>query len=109
MTNSYFRQVPNLDYVNRNPNANDISNYITVKNLFKRGRLRPDIFQDLTYFEKYSVVGDDRPDTIAQQYYDDPTLDWLVLLANNITNVQSEWPLPQSSLDNFLPAIARCR
>ena len=102
MTNSYFRQVPNLDYVNRNPNANDISNYITVKNLFKRGRLRPDIFQDLTYFEKYSVVGDDRPDTIAQQYYDDPTLDWLVLLANNITNVQSEWPIPQSSLDNFL-------
>jgi len=102
MTNSYFRQVPNLDYVNRNTNARDISNYITVKNLFKRGRLRPDIFENLTYFEKYSIKGDDRPDSVAQEYYDDPTLDWLVLLANNITNVQSEWPLPQSSLDEFL-------
>jgi len=102
MTNSYFRQVPNFDYVNRNTNARDISNYITVKNLFKRGRLRPDIFENLTYFEKYSIKGDDRPDSVAQEYYDDPTLDWLVLLANNITNVQSEWPLPQSSLDEFL-------
>tara|TARA_B100000287_G_C20611122_1_gene772077 strand:+ start:524 stop:1525 length:1002 start_codon:yes stop_codon:yes gene_type:complete len=102
MTNSYFRQVPNLEYVNRNSNAKDISNYITVKNLFKRGRLRPDIFQDLTYFEKYSIVGDDRPDNVAQKYYDDPTLDWLILLSNNITNIQSEWPLPQSSLDEFL-------
>ena len=102
MTNSYFRQVPNFDYVNRSTNARDISNYITVKNLFKRGRLRPDIFENLTYFEKYSIKGDDRPDSVAQEYYDDPTLDWLVLLANNITNVQSEWPLPQSSLDEFL-------
>jgi len=102
MTNSYFRQVPNLEYVNRNANAKDISNYITVKNLFKRGQLRPDIFQDLTYFEKYSIVGDDRPDNVAQKYYDDPTLDWLILLSNNITNIQSEWPLPQSSLDEFL-------
>ena len=53
MTNSYFSQVPNFDYVNRDPGSQDISNYVKVKNLFKRGRLRPDIVQDLTYFEKY--------------------------------------------------------
>ena len=58
MTNSYFSQVPNFDYINRNPGSNDISNYVEVKNLFKRGKLRPDIIQDLTYFEKYTIVGD---------------------------------------------------
>ena len=102
MTNSYFNQVPNFDYINRNPGSNDISNYVEVKNLFKRGRLRPDIIQDLTYFEKYTIVGDDRPDNVASDYYDDPNLDWVVLLSNNITNIQSEWPLSQSSLDEFL-------
>ena len=102
MTNSYFNQIPNFEYVNRDPNSQDISNYVQVKNLFKRGRLRPDIIQDLTYFEKYTIVGDDRPDNIASQYYDDPNLDWVVLLSNNITNIQSEWPLPQSSFDEFL-------
>ena len=33
---SYFRQVPNFDYVSRLPNAN-IGDYITVKNIFKNG------------------------------------------------------------------------
>ena len=102
MTNSYFRQVPNFEYVNRNADNQDISNYITVKNLFKRGKLRPDIIQDLTYFEKYTIVGDDRPDNVADKFYGDPNLDWVILFSNNITSIQSEWPLPQRALDEFL-------
>ena len=37
MTNSYFKQVPNFEYVNRTKGAQDISNFINVKNLFKLG------------------------------------------------------------------------
>ena len=102
MTNSYFRQVPNFEYVNRGSGVQDISNYREVKNLFKRGKLREDIFQDLTFFNKYSIVGDDRPDNVAQEIYDDPNLDWVVLLSNNITNIQSQWPLPQTSFDEVM-------
>ena len=42
---NYFNKVPNLEYVSRLPDAN-ISDYIAVKNLFKKGKLREDIFQD---------------------------------------------------------------
>tara|TARA_R100000008_G_scaffold72523_1_gene50747 strand:- start:6 stop:995 length:990 start_codon:yes stop_codon:yes gene_type:complete len=102
MTQSYFRQVPNLEYVNRTKGNTNISNYINVKNLFKRGRIRPDIFGNLSYFTKYKVIGDERPDNIAFEQYEDSSLDWVVLLSNNILNVQSEWPLPQRALDEFL-------
>ena len=102
MTQSYFRQVPNLEYVNRTRGNDDISNYINVKNLFKRGKIRPDIFGDLSYFTKYKIIGDERPDNIAFEQYEDSSLDWIVLLSNNILNVQSEWPLPQRALDEFL-------
>jgi len=102
MTNSYFRQVPNFEYVNRNKGNTDISNYITVKNLFKRGKIRPDIFGNLNFFTKYKIIGDERPDNVAFKEYNDSALDWVVLLSNNILNVQSEWPLPQSALDEFL-------
>ena len=102
MSNTYFRQVPDLEYVNRNKGSNDISNYINVKNLFKRGKLRDDIIQDLTFFTKYIIEGDERPDQVAKKVYDDPTLDWVVLLSNNITNIQSEWPLPQTSFDDIV-------
>ena len=102
MTKPYFSQVPNLEYVDRTPGEKTISAYKTVKNLFKRAKLREDIFSDLTYFTKYQIVGDERPDNVAEKFYDDPTLDWVILLANNITNIQTEWPMTENSFNNFL-------
>jgi len=102
MKKSYFKQVPNLEYINRTDGNKDISNYINVKNLFKRGKIRPDIFGNLSFFTKYKIIGDERPDNVAFNEYNNSNLDWVVLLANNILNIQSEWPLPQTSLDEFL-------
>ena len=99
---SYFRQVPDLQYVSRLPNSQSISDYITVKNLFKRGKLREDIFGNLQFFTKYKIIGNERPDNVAYKVYDDETLDWVVLLSNNILNVQTEWPLSQQGFDTFL-------
>ena len=99
---TYFRQVPDFEYVSRTADTKNISEYRTVKNLFKRGKLRDDIFGDLTFFTKYQIVGDDRPDNVAFEVYGDETLDWLILLSNNILNVQTEWPLSQDSFQNFL-------
>ena len=101
MANPYFRKLPSFEYVSRLPNAK-ISDYVAVKNLFKKGTLREDIFQNLSFFEKYQIIGDDRPDNVADKVYGDSTLDWLVLLSNNIINIQTEWPLSQQSFTNYL-------
>ncbi len=98
---SYFSELPDFEYVSRLPDAK-ISEYIKVKNLFKRGFLREDIFQDLAFFTKYQIIGDDRPDNVAFTNYNDSTLDWLVLMANNILNVADEWPIAQSSFDEIM-------
>ena len=98
---SYFSEVPNLEYVSRLPDAK-ISDYITVKNFFKRGFLREDIFQNLTFFTKYQIQGNDRPDNVAFQVYNDSTLDWLVLIANNIVNIQNEWPISNMDFDELM-------
>tara|TARA_R100001129_G_scaffold183207_1_gene165186 strand:- start:39 stop:713 length:675 start_codon:yes stop_codon:yes gene_type:complete len=102
MANPYFRNLPEFDYVDRTRNDGSIGDYTRVKNLFKKGVLRQDIFQDLSFFTKYIVEGDDRPDNVADRVYGDPTLDWVVLMANNITNIQSEWPLSQADFNTFL-------
>jgi hypothetical protein len=101
MATPYFRQLPSFDYVSRLPDAK-ISDYAQVKNLFKRGKIREDIFQNVSFFEKYKIRGNDRPDNVAYDVYNDSSLDWLVLLANNIVNIQTEWPLPQNDFDRFL-------
>ena len=99
---NYFRRVPDFDYVNRNKDSQRISDYQTVKNLFKRGKLRDDIFGNLQFFEKYKIIGDERPDNVAFKLYGDETLDWVVLLSNNILNIQTEWPLSQSAFETYL-------
>ena len=88
MAKTYFRQLPDFDYVNRTSENRNISAYETVKNIFKRAKISDDIFSDLTFFTKYKIVGDDRPDNVANKFYDDPRLDWIVLLSNNIMNVR---------------------
>ena len=96
---SYFRQVPNFEYISRTADTKNISEYTPVKNLFKRGKLKNDIFNDLTKFTKYKIIGDERPDNVASKVYGDSTLDWLVLLSNNI---KTEWPLDHQSFYTFL-------
>ena len=98
---SYFSEVPNFEYVSRLPDAK-ISDYITVKNFFKKGFLREDIFQNLSFFTKYSITGNDRPDNVAFEIYQDSSLDWLVLMANNIVNIQNEWPISNTDFDELM-------
>jgi hypothetical protein len=99
MAEEYFRKVPNFEYVSRNSNEKNIDDYVVVKNLFKRGKIREDIFENLVFFTEYNIVGDERPDNVAYNVYDNPELDWIILLSNNILNVQSEWPLTQRDFD----------
>ena len=97
----YFSKVPNFEYVSRMPDAH-ISDYITVKNFFKRGAIEPDILENLSFHTKYKIHGDDRPDNVAFEYYGSSELDWLVLTCNNIINIQTEWPMLQTDFDRFL-------
>ena len=98
---NYFNLLPDFDYVSRLPDAK-ISDYIRVKNLFKKGIIREDIFQDVSFFTKYQIVGNDRPDNVAFKEYNDSNLDWVVLQSNNIINIQTEWPLSQRDFDRYM-------
>ena len=97
---TYFRQLPDFNYINLDSNLS--SEYTRVKNLFKRGELRSDIFVNLAFFNKYSIVGEESPDEVSLRLYDTEEFDWVILLANNIINVRDEWPLSNDSLYNHL-------
>jgi hypothetical protein len=102
MAKPYFKNIPNFEYISRVKDSQNISDYVAVKNLFKRGKLREEIFGNLNFFTKYNIIGNERPDNVAFKIYNDETLDWIVLLSNNILNVKTEWPMPQRAFDRFL-------
>ena len=99
---SYFRQVPDFDYVSRLSKAQNISDYIRVKNLFKRTKISEVIFNDLTFFTKYQIISDERPDNVAFKVYGDPKYFWIICLMNNIVNRFYDWPLPECVFQQYL-------
>ena len=100
--NSYFRQLPELDYPSLVNDRNSVYDYQVVKNLFKRAVIRDDIFDEVTAFTKYSVKGDERPDQVAYNFYNDSGLDWVILTTNNIVHVRDEWPMGNHDFLTYL-------
>jgi hypothetical protein len=53
-------------------------------------------------FDEYIVQDGERPDVVAYDYYDDYTLDWLVLLTNEIHDPYFQWPLGYEQFNNMI-------
>lgn len=98
---SYFRELPNLDYQSPLSDKNSSLDYVRVKNLFRRVKLRDDLQNVFTIFNKYIVKDGARPDTVAEELYGASDLDWVVLLTAGIVNVREQWPLSDKDLYNF--------
>lgn len=99
---AYFNELPNFEYISNFSNKNTNEDYIKVKNIFIRAKIREDIFNYVTSLEDYYIKEGERPDQIAEKYYEDPELDWIVLITNNITDAQNQWPLDGEVFRNYL-------
>ena len=99
---AYFKALPNILYPNLLPSINKIEDRIHVKNIFKRSKLRDDVDQAITAFDYFYIEQGMRPDMVAQRLYDDPELDWVILTANNITNIRNQWPLNHNDLHEYM-------
>ena len=80
----YFRKLPNLNYPSLLKTRESNTDFVQTKNLFRRVKVREDLFANFMQFDKYKIVGDERPDNVAQKVYDNDDLDWIVLISNNI-------------------------
>jgi len=101
MASHYFSQLPNITIRNPLDDSPSVENYITTKNLFVRGKLRDDLKNSITYFQKYTIVEGERPQDVAQKFYGNLKYDWVVLLTAGITNARSEWPLTSKTLYDY--------
>ena len=98
MSISYFNLLPNFKYLSPLKEGGKRDQYIEVKNLFKRIRLKSEVFQFALSFNDYIIDDGERPDTVAEILYKSPKYDWVVLLSANIINVEDQWPVPEGKL-----------
>ena len=97
----YFRELPNLQYQSPSTSRVSSDSYVTVKNLFRRMKIRDDLQNVFTIFNKFTISDGERPDTVARNLYGKSTFDWVVLTTAGIVNVRNEWPLSSKELYDF--------
>ena len=98
---SYFRELPNLNYQSTSSDRSSSEDYVVVKNIFRRAKLRDDLKYNFTSLVDYYIRDGIRPDQVADSVYGDPELDWVVLTSANIINVRDEWPLDSYEIYNY--------
>jgi len=98
---SYFRELPDLFYQSPLKDRNSSTEYVRVKNLFRRVKLRDDLQNVFTLFNKYQIKQGERPETVAERLYGDVTYDWVVLLTAGVVNVRDQWPLSDYELYKY--------
>ena len=97
----YFRELPNLLYPSFLPDKTSSLDFVEVKNIFRRAKLRDDLQNNFTVFEKYEIPMGLRPDTVAEELYGSDELDWVVLTVAGILNVRNEWPLSDRDIYDY--------
>ena len=97
----YFRELPNLLYPSFLPNKKSSLDYVNVKNVFRRVKVRDDLYNNFVIFQKYEIPEGARPDNVSEELFGTPNLDWVILTVAGIINVRNEWPLSNHELYNY--------
>ena len=98
----YFRELPNLLYPSFLPEKTSSLDFIEVKNIFRRVKIRDDLFNNFTVFNKYEIPEGARPDTVAEELFGSANFDWIVLTVAGIINLRNEWPLSNRDLYKYV-------
>ena len=99
---SYFRELPDILYQSNLLHKTSSREYVRIKNIFRRVKIQDWIQDNVNFFDKYVIIDTQRPDNIAEIFYGQPDLDWIVILTAGITNIRDEWPLSNYDLYNYV-------
>lgn len=74
-----------------------------ITDIFKRTKVRSmgTVIKSSIYY-KYTIQDGERPEDIADRYYGDTQYYWIVLYANDIINIYSQWPRSNRDFENYI-------
>ena len=98
---TYFRELPSILYQSPLSTRSSSDEYVEVKNLFRRVKLRDDLKDSITYLTNYYVRDGFRPDQVAEDLYGSSNLDWVVIHSAGIVNIRDEWPLTSREIYDY--------
>lgn len=92
----YFTKFPYTFYT-----LDNLATVQLVKNILIRFTLAEDVKNNYSLYDEYDIRDGDTPELVADFFYNDPQLHWIILHTNNIIDPRFEWPLSTNNLVRY--------
>lgn len=93
---SYFSYLPRVNFRFPDGTMREITDLST------RAKIKDKILESSSSFQKHFVKDGETPELLADAYYGDVNLHWIVMMSNNIVNIHNDWPKDSKTFDNYL-------
>ena len=90
----YFKSFPYTLYT-----LDDISTVQVVTDITNRVTLSDEVKTNLGLFDEYDIKDGETPELVADKFYSNPELHWLILHYNEIIDPRFDWPLDTNNLN----------
>ena len=74
----------------------------SVTNIMLRFKIVDELKKQQSNYFDITVNDGDRPDVVASRVYDNPELDWLILMINDVIDPIYDWPMGSRVLEEFI-------
>ena len=98
---SYFDYFPKTGY-NINKNLDNTNEFVGATNVLTRVKIIQQALNTVWAYYIHTVKHHETPEILAQRVYNDVGAYWIILLANNITDPQYDWPLAYDAFNKFI-------
>ena len=93
----YFASFPKIYYDSKGQGDPKV-----VTNLLKRVAIRTKVRNNASLYDTYDIMNGDTPESLADRFYDDPELHWVIMLVNNVTDRYHDWPMNEQQFSTFV-------
>lgn len=94
---NYFSYFPTVQH-----DLTNIGQTVNLTNIIRRFKVKSSLLTDTRVYNEYSIQAGERPDIVADKFYDDPSYAWLILLFNEIDDPIFGWPLFNKEFDDYI-------
>jgi hypothetical protein len=91
MSDNYFAKFPLILY-----------NGQAVINITERTAFLNTVYNNPYLYYQYNIKPGERPDNIADRYYENQYMDWILYLSNKVIDPYYDWYLDQNSFNNYI-------
>jgi len=93
----YFKSFPYTYY-----SQDDRVTVQLVTNITTRVVLSDEVKNNLSLYDEYDIRDGETPEIIADRFYNNPLLHWVILHTNEILDARFEWPQTSANLTKYI-------